>query len=43
MFLIITLRILLVYSNIQANVAIKRVSFIKKTLFFLFGGVYEKF
>ena len=33
MFLIITLRILLVYSNIQANIAIKRVSFINKPLF----------
>ena len=33
MFLIITLRILLVYSNIQANIAIKRVSFINKPFF----------
>lgn len=33
MFLIITLRILLVYSNIQANIATKRVSFINKPLF----------
>ena len=42
MFLIITLRILLVYSNIQANIAIKRISFINKP-FFHFRGVYEKF
>ena len=41
MFLIITLRILLVYSNIQANIAIKRVSFINKPLFPFWRSLYE--